>query len=408
MPDKNPTQEYKNLVNELRETVTVVGEDMNKKFGEMDAEQKLRLEKINERMDDLEFDLQKAAKSKRPEASKFEHFDTFKGAFENWAKGNRHGLHNSVEMKAGYHPFTEKKSDNLVRFDIEAAGALLLPNEMSMEMLRNVQETSPIMQLATVSQTSAPQRTRTLRKSTPGINWIGEEEENPKGKVKYRIVTLTPQKAAARYGFTIEQFQDSAWDIMSELTQAYSEDFDIGVGTAAVKGNGNKKPKGFINEVKEFESAGQALLPNMLVHMQESIKDAYQRNGSWLMTRKTRGYVRSLVLGDDALHYLWEPDFTRKTPTLLLGAPVYIAAEGDLAGELTGDFTVGDKPIVYGDFRRGYEITMHTDMYLIDDPYTESSSFVRNINIMSRVDGQPLEADEALVALKITEAPSSE
>jgi HK97 family phage major capsid protein len=207
----------------------------------------------------------------------------------------------------------------------------------------------------------------------------------------------------AGYGFSIEQFQDSAWDIPGELSMAYREDFEVGVATACVKGNGVGKPTGFIDKVSGMNSGAVALTTNMLIRLQENLLEQYQRNASWLFNRKTRAYIRSLVLSaTNGLQYTWEPDFQRGAPTLLLGDPIYIAADGDLAGLVTGNFTAGDRPIVYGDFKRGYEVTMHTDMYIIDDPYSESNAFVRNINIMSRVDGKPLEADKALVALHIT------
>jgi HK97 family phage major capsid protein len=84
-----------------------------------------------------------------------------------------------------------------------------------------------------------------------------------------------------------------------------------------------------------------------------------------------------------------------------LGNPVRIAREGDLAGQFSGNFTAGQVPIVYGDFRSGYEIVMRSDNYIIDDPYTESSAFVRNFHIMTRLGGNVIKP-EALVELEIT------
>jgi HK97 family phage major capsid protein len=58
-------------------------------------------------------------------------------------------------------------------------------------------------------------------------------------------------------------------------------------------------------------------------------------------------------------------------------------------------------PLIYGDFSQGYEVTRHTEMYLIDDIYTGAAEFVRNLHIMARFGGNVIKS-EALVQLSIT------
>ena len=399
----DPKNEFRQLASQMVEA----SKSFHAKSDKTDAEIKAfedRMEKFDDKMSEFELTVEKANRSQAatPETKGYQHTNEFKAALKSFCEGNKHGIHNRVQTKAGYHRELETKTDNLVRFDFEAAGALLMPAEISSDLIHNVQEDSAVMGLVTRSTTSAPQKIRTLRKSTPGIQWIAEEETTSKDKVKFRTVTLTPHKAAAKYGFSIEQFQDSAWDIVAEIMQAYREDFDIGVSKEIINGNGIKKPKGFLDAATEKELGDRTLLPAELIEMQESLLEVYQRSATWLFNRKTRAYIRAIVLGSDALQYLWEPDFTRRSPTLLLGSPVAIAADDHMHGVFSGNFDEASKPIVYGDFKRAYEVVMHTDMYIIDDIYTESSSFVRNINIMSRIDGQPLEASATLVALKKT------
>lgn len=397
-------KEFNALVAELRDTVKVVGEDNEVKLSTMTAEQQERYDKINTRLDEIEekhsFEIAKLSNaSSDPEPQN--HVNEFTQALYKFSTGDRHTIKN-IEVKSGYHPSVENKSDNLVRFDFESAGALLMPAEIASEMLRNIQEVSPLMSMVRVSQTNAPQKTRTLRTSTPGGNWIEEEGQASKGVPKYRTVTLTPHKWVARYGFSIEQFQDSAWDIVGELNMAFREDLAVDVGTAIIKGSGAKQPRGFIHDLTTYsESTVVAPTPNLLIRLQEQLLDAYQANAQWLFNRKMRAYIRTLTLGDTAFQYVWEVDYTRRAPTLLLGSPINIASDGDMAGVVTGNYSDQDIPVVYGDWKRGYEVVLHTDMYMIDDMYTNSDRFVRNLNIMARLDGQPLEA-AALVGWKAT------
>ncbi len=395
---KDAKSEFRNLVAELKDTMQ--NQDTET------AEAKAKIEEINNRMDELELVSQKMRRSTEAVSGerKSEHYKSFRSAFFNFANGsNRKGLQSSIEVKSGYHPLTEQKSENFVRFDVAAAGALLLPAEMASDILRDITETTPVMSLVRTSQTSAPQKKRPLRTSTPGGTWLEEEGLNPKKKLGYKIVTLTPKKFAARYGFSIEQEEDSAFDLQNELTTAYQEDFDASVGSAVVSGDGNGKPKGMVGNVTNVNSGALTLTSKMIINLQEELKEAYQASGSWLFTRKTRAAIRSLFLTSNnaSLQYLWEPDFTKRSPTLLLGNPVFIAREGDLAGDSEGTFSAGQVPILYGDFDKGYELCMRNDMYIIDDPYSESDHFVRNLNIMSRVDGQPMQK-EALAQLTIT------
>jgi len=397
--------EFRQMVAGLKDLVATKHEKTENEFQN-------QFTKISDRLDDLEFDFETKRKNSMANANEskgFQHKDTFKSAFWEFVKGNRKGLtleqvNGGKEVK-GYHPSIqgETKSDNLVRFDFESSGALLLPAELSDQIIYNAIESTPITRLVLTTTTSRSQKKRNLRVSTPGLSWVEEEGAVSKGKVKYRQVTLTPKKAAARYGVSMENEQDSGYDLFGEVQRAYQEDFNVAIGSACLSGNGNGKPKGMIGELQGFDSGALTLTPDMLIKMQETLLDEYQANGQWLFTRQTRAFIRSLFLtsSNAALQYLWEPDFTRRTPTVLLGAPVNIAREGDMAGDVEGTFTAGQVPVLFGDFQTAYEFTTHTDMFMLDDPYTESERWIRNMNIMSRVDGQPMKT-EAAAELRIT------
>lgn len=409
----SPKEEFRQLAAELKQKV----EGLNN--GE--TEQRAAIDKINEKLNDLEFDLEKVKKSKitTEKHVSSESLADFKSAFWRFAKGDRHGInaqiapevksyHNRLPSEEAHQAYSsDRKNINMVRFDIASAGALLLPDEISTAILNNIQETTPVMGLVRTTQTSSPRKVRTLRVGTPGIRWLEEAGQSQKGKPTWRNVVLTPKKAAASYGMSIEQEQDSAHDLVAEINQAYREDFEVGVGTAVVNGDGVGKPKGMVGSMSGFNSVGQTITANMLIKMQEFLLDAYQQNGQWLFTRGTRSFIRQLFLTSNnaALQYLWEPDFTRRTPTVLLGAPINIAREGDLPSPnpANGTFSVAQTPVLFGDFDRGYELTMRTDMYIIDDPYSESDHFIRNFHIMSRVDGQPIDTN-AVAELNITSA----
>lgn len=386
-------KDFRNLVAELKEAVT---SDINGLQTES-AETKSKLDKINEQLDKIEFDQKTQPAPINPELKKKASVAEFSELLGKFAQGERKGLNVSTEVKSQYHQSLNTKSDNLVRFDLAAAGALLLPNDISADIIKNVTEFTPAMSLARVTTTNRSNYERRVRTETAGGQWLSEEVQNVKTKPKYAIVKIPPQKWGARYGWSIEQQQDTGYDLIAELNQSFREDFSVDMGAAFISGDGVGKPTGMLGNITNFDTTQLAITTDDLIRLQESLKEDYHGNASWLFTRKTRAYIRTLVLSStNGLQYTWEPDFQRKSPTLLLGAPVTIARDGDLAGRLSGNFTAGQVYAIYGDFSQGYEVTMHTDMYMIDDPYTDASSFVRNLNIMTRVGGAPIKA-EALV-----------
>ena len=400
----DPQKDFTNLAGQLRDLYQKGLEKNSSEFKE-------QYERINERMDQLEFDVKRSKTN--PSASGNSKADNpyvkeFKNYLVEFAKGNRENLKESKPTK-GYHPLvdnaeqkSETKSDSIVRFDEAAAGALLLPADIAQTLIYDVVEMTPVFRLARQSRTSRPEWKRRLRTDKGGGRWLDEEEANQKTKPTYKTITMTPHKFAALYSATIEMLEDSGTDIQAEIMRAYEEDFYQSAGTAMLKGDGVSKPTGVIGNMLDFDSGGTSLTTNMLIHMQAELKEPYQDNATWVFNRKTRSYIRSLVLNEsNALQYVWEPDFTRRAPTRLLGNPIEIAREEDIAGRVEGDFATGSVPILYADWNRAYEVVMRNDLYMIDDPYSESSSFVRNFHVMSRMDGKPLQK-EAGVQLNIT------
>lgn len=390
-------KDWRNAVAELRElTVHQVDE-----LKTSSSEYKERFDNVNERLDAIDMEVKKVGRpAPSPETVRSEVVSEFKNVVSEFVKGNRHDLNNR-ELKA-YHPALESKNSNLVRFDLASAGALLLPNQISDDIIKDVTEFTPMMDLARVTPTARANYERRVRTSLPGGRFLAEAIENEKSKPTYAVITITPHKYAAEYGMSIEQEQDTGYNLVNELMEAFREDFSVDFGSAFVNGDGIGKPTGFVGEVENFETASNVLSTDDLIFAQDSLKESYQNNGTWLFNRDTRAAIRSLILSStNGLQYTWEPDFQRRTPTLLLGSPVAIARVGDLASpsdKAAKQFAPGAVFAAYGDFNRGYEVVMHTDMYLIDDVYSEASSFIRNLHIMARVGGKVIQS-EALTTL---------
>jgi HK97 family phage major capsid protein len=285
------------------------------------------------------------------------------------------------------------KADNLVRFDLAQAGALLLPAEMSANINRQIVEISPVLQVANVVNTSAPSYKQALRNDSLAASWLEENTSATKVRDSFGYKDIPAHKLAARVAWTIEQAQDSAYDLEAEINLSIREQFDRAIGSAFISGDGVKKPTGLVGNVTAISGATvtpQTLTADALIAFQQSIKTAYQRNASWMMNRATLAKVRRLTVTGGTLAYIWEPNFQAGMPSRLLGSPVYEAP--DLAGT-SAVFSTGQVPILYGDFRYGYTVVRNTDFFLIRDPFTEGNAFVTNLYAMTRIGGDVVRSE---------------
>ena len=380
----DPKSEFRNLAAELKEAVINKNQEQSRK--------------INERLDAIELGLKSV---KTPETkTTSEDRENFKKAFRLFAKGGLGSLESMRDVKVGRRVSGETKSDNLVRFDLAAAGALLLPAEMSSDINKQIVEFSPVLQVAKVVETSAPSYKQAQRNESLTATWLDEDTASTKTKDQFGYVDIPVHKIAARVAWTIEQEQDAAYDLEAEINSSIREQFEKSLGTAFINGNGVKKPTGLVGNVTSYNSGALTLTSDMLIRLQAQLKDYYQANSAWMANRLTFAAIRQLVLSStNGLAYLWEPSFQAGYPSRLLGAPVYEAP--DLAGSVTGVFTAGQVPILYGDFAYGYTVARHTDFYVIRDQFSEASSFVTNLYVMSRFGGAVVR-DEAIAQLTVT------
>lgn len=79
-----------------------------------------------------------------------------------------------------------------------------------------------------------------------------------------------------------------------------------------------------------------------LIDIQDTLKDAYQRNARWLFHRNAVTLIRKLKDGDG--QYLWNPGLQTGQPNVILGSP-YIKAEN-----VPNTYTNGLYAGMYGDF----------------------------------------------------------
>ncbi len=388
MSDIKVVDSVRTMVDGLKSAVLTANKEAEKKW--------------QDRFDELEFQVKKSAKANTSASERGEETKTFLKAARLFGKGGISAVQNEFKDAKVTRNGTETKSDNLVRFDVSAAGALLMPAEMSSDINKQIVEISPVLQVAKVVNTSNPSYKQARRDSSLTASWLDEDVAGSKTKDSFGFTDIPVHKLSARVAWTIEQEQDSAYDLEAEIMSSIREQFDKSLGAAFISGNGVGKPQGMVGNVQSLGAGGATLTADMLINLQYSIKSFYRGRASWMANRATIREIRQLavVAGTSVLSYLWEPSFQAGEPSLLLGSPVYEAPDL-VAPDAAGTFATGNAALLYGDFNYGYVVPKHTDFYLIRDPYSEGSSFVTNIYAMTRFGGAVVRS-EAIAQLTMS------
>ncbi len=250
-------------------------------------------------------------------------------------------------------------------------GGYFVSPVMSPHILSIVFESSPIRQLATVETISTDAIEYPVDDGEAGAGWVGETETRPE--------TSTPQAGVQRipvhelYAFpraTQKLLEDASVNIEAWLAGKVGQRFGRLEATGFVSGNGIKRPRGFTTypsgttrgAIEQIVSGNaNALIFDGLIRLTIALKEEYVGGASFLMRRASIGDV--MLMKDGNGQYIWRTDNQAGKPSILLGHPVYQAADMPAVG-------AGALPVAFGNFRQGYTIVDRLGISMLRDPLT--------------------------------------
>jgi HK97 family phage major capsid protein len=147
-------------------------------------------------------------------------------------------------------------------------------------------------------------------------------------------------------------------NLEAEIRDDSARAFAVAEGDYFINGNSVAKPEGMLTNSSVSATTSQVagkVRSADLVSIQDSLKEPYQANATWLMRRATRSELRLLEGSDGRM--LWQPALTAGVPDTLLGNPIVVCPDMPA-------FASGAYPIVYGDIRAGYQIVDKSGVFL--------------------------------------------
>ncbi|MFS2326435.1 phage major capsid protein [Brucella sp. H1_1004] len=311
---------------------------------------------------------------------------------------------NAVERKAfvsflrrGVERITPDEAKALT-VSTDANGGYLAPEEFGNELIKLLNEYSPVRQYARVLNISAAEIKYPRRVSGTAATWVDETGDRTESGMTFEQVTLTPFELATFTDVSNQLLEDNAYGLESELIADYAESFGKTEGLAFVKGTGTGQPKGLLTAtgIKEVKTGVAAAFPannpaDMLIGMYHELATTHAANAVWIMNRKTLGVIRQWK--DSTGRYLVLDPITAGGVSTLLGRPIVEMPDMD-------DIGAGKNPILFGDLS-GYRIVDRIGLSTLRDPYSLAGKGQVRFHARKRV-GADVTHPDRFVKLKVS------
>lgn len=291
------------------------------------------------------------------------------------------------EHREAFHDYVRKgETHGLVALEakalssaVSADGGYLVPEETEAEIGRLLHAASPIRAISGVRQVSAAVYKKPFAITGAATGWVGEtasrsETDAPTlAELQFPAMELYAMPAATQTLLDDAVVNIDQW-IAEEVQTAFAEQET----TAFVTGDGDAKPKGFLDydtvedSSWEWEKLGyiatgvDGALPaddpsDLLIDLVYALKAGYRQNAHWVMNRRSQAALRKLKDGDG--NYIWHPSTRPGERASLMGFPVSEV-------EAMPDIGPDNLAVAFGDFSRGYLIVDRLGVRILRDPYS--------------------------------------
>lgn len=260
---------------------------------------------------------------------------------------------------------------------VAAEGGYVTPTEWDRTISDELKLVSPVRQLMTVKTVGVHAASKLVNKHGAASGWVGETAARPETAAsQFATLPIAWGEIYANPSATQGVLDDALIDLESWLSQEVLLEFAYQEGAAVISGTGVSRPNGILTYVTGGANAAAhpsgAILTvasgavgnvtaDGLLNLVYALPSAFTGNASFAMNRATQGLIR--LLKDTTNNYIWQPTYVAGQPASLLGFP--LVEVPDMPAVATGA-----KSILFGDFKRCYEIYDRMGVRVLRDPYT--------------------------------------
>ena len=291
-----------------------------------------------------------------------------------------------VQMKAFSNMLRkgEKELDEMERKALyesdDTLGGYYAPEEYVADLIKGVTEISPLRSIARVRTTSnrgieIPKRTGQF--AATFVNETATRSETT--GYQTGLMQIDAHELYALVDISQALLEDSAFDLESEMSTEFGEQFAKAEGTAFITGNGVGRPQGITDTGAGVASvnsgSGTALTANGLLDLMYAIKSDYMNNANFVMNRSSLAAILKLEDTEGQKIFVQGMSYVGAAPSTILGKPYILAEDMPNVGGSA-------KPVAYGDFSKAYTIVDRVNLSVMRDPYSVATA--GNIRYIAR------------------------
>lgn len=283
----------------------------------------------------------------------------------------------------------DRNIEGLIKAPIMTTGVtpILMPSVLANEILKETKETSNFLMNGKIINLKEKSIIIPVRNDIVGANEaVVEGAGNTKdGALSYNQIEITAGMRQVRYPVTDETKDDTAFDIVSEIKEAISEEFGQTLSELTLRGDygvANNFIEGFMKNTDVLantttSSKVNEVLWEDMVKLETGMKTSYRKNAAYYVSPKL---YESMKLWKDANGIpLWT--------TIKDGATMKFNGYDVYVEEFLDNVATGKYPAVFCDFYKGYTyvIKKNFEQELHRDPDKRITTYFTRIRIGGKV-----------------------
>jgi HK97 family phage major capsid protein len=268
-------------------------------------------------------------------------------------------------IRGGRESLTDEYRNSLIVSDDSKGGYIVAPKEVEAGILKTLTQFSPIRRYATVRTISSPGVSIAKQLTAPEASWVGETAERSETTMSYGRLDIPVHTLSTYIDVSLEFLEDSAYDVIGEITTEFGKAFAKKESAAHINGDGVKKPLGIMNTegVTDIASGNAtALTLDGLLDMHYDLPAVYAENAVHLARRRTIGAVRKAKSGDG--QYLW-------TDSIIAGTPPSFNSRPMVEDPELPEIGAGNRAMVFGDLSY-FKIYDRIGLNIMRDDYSRA------------------------------------
>ncbi len=354
---------------------------MEKSFGDLETkikearEEVVKEQKTKDDVNEKKFkDLEAKFNRPRKGSSQLEQKDFFTPELFKMATAEKADEQKAATFKAMGGGLNMTPEEKAMTLGDPETGGYLAPPEFLNTIIKELREITPALQVANVRTTSKtaiimPKKTGTITAVRRGES----ETKSATEGLKYGTETVNMEEIYAFIDVTEMDLEDTMFNLENEIREEFVDAINAKIGEEFINGETPLEIEGLLQnpDIGEATSGhASTLTANGLIDfVTAGLKAQHQPRATLGMKLATLSAIRQLE--DTAGSYIWAPGFAT-TPSTIFGKSYWISED-------LPTIAADAYPIVYGDFKKGYQIGLRIRMAIkkIIDSTLDANGLVR-------------------------------